>query len=254
MHHGGMIRFPSFAALVMPAALAMLGSCSSSSSTSTDSGGSGSGIPAMITLTGTTSSVGIAGKAAAAGVAVEIHLASDDSMIGSGTSDGSGNYSISVATHGAAVDGYLTAAMGTTYVPTYLYPPKPLSADFSGATVLLLTSSTLSTAAALGGTSQTSGDGFIGADVFDASAAPVAGATVTATVDGAADGTVVYDGSGSSALPSNSATSTAADGTSYVFSVTPGTATVAASKSGITFSSHTVKTYADSVTLTIIEP
>jgi hypothetical protein len=195
---------------------------------------------------GTTSAAGLSGETPEKGIAVTAYKASDDSVVATGSSDGSGNFTLTITTGGVALDGYLEA-VGSSYLPTYLYPPKPLTADFSGATVELLTMQLLSEAATFGSTDQTAGDGFIGAEVLDASGAEVAGAVMTSS-----SGKVEYDTTG--LLPSSTATSTGSDGRSYVFSVTPGSITVGATKSGTTFSSHTIKAYANAVTETIIEP
>jgi hypothetical protein len=85
-------------------------------------------------------------------------------------------------------------------------------------------------------------------EVEDANAALVQGATVSSQP---AAGKVAY--SDANGTPT-STTSTAADGRAFLFNLPPGTVTVSASKTGTTFSSHPVGTFADSVTTTIVEP
>jgi hypothetical protein len=206
----------------------------------------GGGIPATITITGTTSTQGLGGATATTGVTVAAFKASDDSMVATTTSVAAGAFTLMVTTNGVALDGYLEGTQGQN-LPTYLYPAKPLSADFAGAPVLLLTSGTLGLAATVGGTSQASGDGFIGVQVVDATGAKVAGAVVTSTPAG----TVRYNGT-VNGTPKAGQASTLADGIAYIFSVAPGTVTVTATKSGVTFLSHDVKARANAVTETLV--
>ncbi len=204
------------------------------------------GVPATITVMGTTSTQGIGGATATAGVTVTAYKASDDSVVTSAVSAADGTFTLTITTNGVALDGYLGATSGND-LPSYLYPPAPLSADFSGATVLLLTSQTLGLAATVGGTSQASGDAFIGVQVVDTTGAKVGGATVSSTPAG----TVRYNGS-VNGTPNKNQTSTQTDGIAYIFSVTPGTVTVSAAKTGATFHSHDVKARANAVTETLV--
>ncbi len=203
---------------------------------------------ATITFGGVAAAESLTGTTAEAGIAIAWFKTSDDTMLGSATvTNGSGEFSITISTGGTAVDGYLKAT-GSAFADTYFYPPGPLTADFPDASVELLSPSLLTL---IGQT--TPGDAFIGCDVFDGSGGHIQGATVNADTGDHANGTVEYDAGGSPALPSKSNTSTGADGTSYVFNITPGTVMVSGSKSGATFGYHPVKTYANSVTETIVQ-
>lgn len=206
--------------------------------------------PSMLTLSGNASSIGISGSTPEADVAITLYKASDDSVLGTTTTDASGNFSITQTTDGTAVDGYLKATKAS-FKDTYLYPPGPLSADFAGATVLLLTPGTWdSVNSTLLGETQEAGHGWVGMLVMDSLATQTAieGATVTTSPAGK----IHYNGSGSNPLPNRNATATAADGIAYAVDVAAGDVTVNAAKSGLTFKSHKIKARADQITLTII--
>lgn len=211
-----------------------------------------SNVPAMITISGTTSSIGISGRTPQGGVTVTAFRASDDSMVAMATSSNDaatkGQFTLMMATNGVPLDGYVTASMGATYLPTYLYPPAPLVADYAGVTVLLLTQSTFDTAQTLVQVNQTPGMAFVGAEIVDAAAATVAGAVLTSTPAG----TVKYNGA--NGLPSKTAAATATDGVAYVFNVAAGAVSVGATKTGSTFTTHSIKARADAITLTIVAP
>jgi hypothetical protein len=204
--------------------------------------------PTMLTISGTASSIGISGSTPQAGVTIEVHKASDDSVLGTATSDAAGAYSITATTSGTAIDGYLKATK-TGFKDTYLYPPAPLSADFAGAPVLLLDASTWSTVnTALLGETQAAGAGWIALIVVDNITAqtPIMGATVTTTPAGK----IHYNGT--QGLPQAQATATAADGIAYSVNVAAGDVAVNASKTGLTFKSHTIKARADQITMTLV--
>ena len=204
--------------------------------------------PATLTISGTASSIGLSGTTPQAGVAITVYKASDDSVIGTATSDAAGAYSITATTSGSAIDGYLKATK-TGFKDTYLYPPAPLSADFAGAPVLLLDSSTWNNVnSLLLGETQAAGNGWVALIVVDNITAqtPIMGATVTTTPAGK----IHYNGS--QGLPQAQATSTAADGIAYSVNVAAGDVTVNAAKSGLTFKSHTIKARADQITMTLV--
>lgn len=202
-------------------------------------------VAAMLTLSGTASSIGIGGRTPEPGVVINAYKVSDDSMIGTATTDTSGNFTLTVSTGGVAVDGYLKGTKAT-FKDTYLYPPAPLTANFSGATVLLLTPSTWNQATQIAGATQTAGNGWIGVLVVDTTMTAVAGATISSTPAGM----VHYNSS--SGLPQAQATMTAADGIGYVMNVAAGQVSMSAAKTGATFKTHSINARADQVTLTIV--
>ncbi len=210
-----------------------------------------SNIPAMITISGVASEITATGRTPQAGVTVTVHKASDDSVQGMATTDSAGAYTIMVATNGAPVEGYLKATF-TGLKDTYLYPPFALSADFSGATTLMLKQSTQNLANQLAGAAAPDpAKGWIALLVVDGpttGAAPVMGATVSASPTGE----IKYNGS--AGVPQAQAMSTAADGIAYAMNVPAGMVTVSGSKTGLTFKSHAVNARPDKVTLTLITP
>lgn len=221
--------------------------------------GGGSGTPAdaapdvssMLTISGVASEITASGRTPQAGVAITVYKVSDDSMIGTATTDANGAYSVSVPTNGSPVDGYLKAVK-TGLKDTYLYPPGPLSSDFAGVTTLMLKQSTQNLANQLAGAAAPDPTkGWIAMLVLDApqtSAMTVMGATVSASPTGE----IKYNGS--AGVPQSQAMSTAMDGIAYAMNVPAGQVTVGASKSGLTFKSHSVNARADKVTLTLVTP
>lgn len=207
-------------------------------------------VPSMITVSGIASSIGISGRTPEAGALISVFTASDDTMLGSATSDAAGAYSITVASSGAAIDGYLKATKAT-FKETYLYPPAPLSADLPGATVLLLTPSNWNLVnGVLLGETQAAGNAWIALLVLDniTVQTPIAGATISTTPAGAPH----YNNANGSGLPQRQATMTATDGIAYAVNVPAGQVSVTAAKAGATYKSHSIKARADQLTLTIV--
>jgi len=212
-----------------------------------------SNIPAMITISGVASEITTGGRAPQAGVAITVHKASDDSVQGMATTDSAGAFSITVATNGAPVDGYLKATK-SGLKDTFLYPPFALSSDFSGVTTLMLTAGTQMLANRVGGAMDPDPTkGWIALLVLDGpstSATPVVGATITANPTGE----IRYNGDAGIPQGPGQAMSTAADGIAYAMNVPAGMVTVNAAKTGINFKAHAVNARADKITLTLITP
>jgi len=204
-------------------------------------------VPAMITISGTTKEVtGLGQMNPLAGVVVEAHKASDDSLVTMTTSDAQGNYSLTITTNGVPVDGYLKATKAT-YADTYLFPPAPLIANFSMGSVNCLMPSTIDSLYAIAGVAggHVAGMGTVALEVFDAAGMPVTGATISSTPAY----TYRYGNP-----PLNSNTSTQADGIAAVLNAAPGSVSLSATKTGTTFHSHSVKVFANAFTTTIIQP
>jgi len=223
-----------------------------------DDGGGGGGVDAAgpdvastLTISGIASEITAGGRTPQAGVMVTVYKTSDDSLMGMATTDSAGAYSITVNTNGSPVDGYLKATF-SGLKDTYLYPPGPLSSDFSGVTTLMLKQSTQNLANQLAGAAPPSASmGWVALLVLDApmtSANTVMGATISTTPAGE----IHYNGS--AGVPQAQATSTAMDGIAYSMNVPAGQVMVSASKSGLTFKSHSINARADKVTLTLVTP
>src|SRR5690606_38069228 len=99
---------------------------------------------------------------------------------------------------------------------------------------------------------QKAGNGIVALIVTDGTN-PVAGAQVTSNPEPLPE--TRYNGMvGTLVLPDPMATETYTDGVAYLFNLAPGDVTVSATKSGMTFSSHKVKAWADQLTTTVIVP
>ena len=206
--------------------------------------------PAMITIAGIAGEGGISGTTPVPGVMVALFRTSDESTpVVTDTSDAQGAFSLTVATGGVPVDGYLRVTMpGGTYLDSYIYPPAPYAADSSGNDANLVTRSNFDLLATFAQGNQQPGMGFVAMIVLDDAGAPVEGATVASSP---ASATYRYDDA--SGFPSASATATASDGFSYMFNV-PGRVMVSAMKPGHSFRSHAVFARPDAFTTTAIAP
>jgi hypothetical protein len=218
-----------------------------------DDGGGGSAdastAPAMITVSGTATKREGTSSNPAAGVMVGAYKNSDAATsLATATTDAAGMYSMMIPTGGTALDGYLKATL-TGFLDTYLYPPKPLAADFDSASLNLVNQSTLDLlSGTLCGTLQEGSKGLIAVLVVDAADMPVAGATITGSP---APAKYCYNSGG---FPNKNATMTDTDGIAYMINLPAGEVTVSAAKTGVTFLSHKVNARAGTLTTTPIQP
>jgi hypothetical protein len=206
-------------------------------------------VPAMITVSGMATERSAGGTAPLNGVMVGAYRNSDpNTAVVMAMSDATGMYSLNIPTNGMPLDGFVKATYNGV-LDTYLYPPKPLVADFASASIFMVSANTLDLLSNLLCRSQQDlAKGVVAVLVSDSANAPVAGATVSSTP---AAVKYCYNMGGS---PSMSATMTDADGIGYMLNVTAGEVTVMASKSGLTFSSHKVNARAGTLTTTVIQP
>ncbi|MBV8759175.1 MAG: hypothetical protein JO257_17940 [Deltaproteobacteria bacterium] len=237
-------------ALALALVLAACGGSSSPSGGGPDGSTGGNhdapSAPAMVTFSGTVQSKGTS-TSPLAGVSLGAYGEGSSTAVATATSDSQGNFTMMIPTGGTALQGYVKATFNG-YVDTYLYPPTAVAADTTGVTVFMVTPSTYDLLAnTLCQGNQMTTNGGIAVEVLDASMAKVQGATV-ASMPAATK--YCYNQGG---FPNKSATSTDTDGIAYMLNVT-GTATVSASKSGLTFKSHQVNARAGALTLTIIQP
>ena len=227
--------------------LTSLAACGSSDNNTTPDSALGSAAQ-MVTISGTSKANTGTSTSPLAGVAINVYATSNDSTpIGTTTSDTAGNWMVTVPTGGHALDGYVKATV-TGYVDSYLYPPKTITADFSGAAMNIITQNTYDLVSNLCSGAQLNTNGGIAVEVVDAAGTAVAGATISSTP---AASKYCYNSGGNPSLPSGSATATATDGLGYMFNVT-GSAMVTATLSGKTFLGHTVNARAGALTTTQI--
>ena len=211
------------------------------------SDGSGSSFPAMITISGSAIQQTQTNEVPEPGVAIAAYASSaETTALGTTTTDGSGNYSLTLPTHGAPIDGFLKGSK-SGLVDTYVYPPVPMAMDATNAVVSVITTGNYSGLLSI--ESASSSNGMIILVVLDATGAnPIQGATVSTSP---ASGKVRYmDGS----MQPFGTSSTNTDGLAFLFDVPPGSSVmVSASKSGMTFKSHALKARAGALPTTIVQ-
>ena len=184
--------------------------------------GDGPDVPAMITITGSAAERSTGDPTPIEGAMIEAYRnGSDSSPVATTTTDASGNYTLTITTNGQALDGYVKAT-SPGLIDTYLYPPYPLTANFDGASINMISDLTFGLLGSLCDADHVSGMGTIAILVYDANMMPVEGAAVTSTP---AAGKTCYNGA---PLPDPTATVTAADGVAYLLIVAPGQVSVGA--------------------------
>jgi hypothetical protein len=190
--------------------------------------------PPVIAISGTVVAVSAGSFPPVSGTSVTV-VSRAGSDLATTTSDGSGNFSMSVATNGATVDAYLHASGGSgAFLDTFVWPPAPLSADDAGVTVEMLSVSELQSIAGLCGASQNTSDALIAVQTLQGGN-PVTDATVTSTP----------------APGSTCSLSALEPGVTALFDVPPGPVTVSATGSG-TFLAHSLNAVGVTLTTTQI--
>jgi hypothetical protein len=213
------------------------------------SDGSGSnpsgGIPDTITISGQAIVQDQTTETPQSGVAIAVYANGDDTTaLATATTDGSGNYSVTLTTNGQAIDGYIKATK-SGLVDTYVYPPAPMASDSSTAAASMISTSNYSELVGIEGASTSKG--MIILDVLDSTLSPVQGVTVASTP---ASGKTYYMNSSDEPF---STSSTYSDGLAFLFDVsTSGTVMVGATKSGMTFGSHAVTARGNALTTTVV--
>jgi len=223
-------------------------SANDASSTSDASAGGGS----TIKISGVATQLAVSGDPVPAdGVLIAAYTNSDENTaVASAMTASDGSYTLTVPiAAGASLDGFLKATKPGN-ATTYLYPPAPLSADFAGAAINEITTTTYSALSQfIGGGTAT--QGLIALEVVDSASSltPVAGAVVTSTPETPKAKTGY---TGSSGLPDTSKTETTADGRAFLFSLAPGAITVTATKPDATFKTTSLNVHANAFTTTLV--
>jgi hypothetical protein len=202
-------------------------------------------VPTTITISGTVVEKGTSGSTPVTDATIVAKKSSDDSMVAMAMTNGSGAFTLTVTTNGEALDGYLDVTDAAD-VETFVYPPTPIAADYTGAPVQMVTQTTISELPILTSVTQSASDGLLGLEVVNTTGTPVSGATVTTTPAGS----VFYDSSGG--LPTKTQKTTNTDGVVFVLNVPPGSVSVSATGSGATFKTHSIDARAGVVTETLI--
>ncbi len=219
-----------------------------------DDGGDNSNVdappaPQTIMVSGVAQTVDGTDTVPLEGATIEAFRSSGGGALATTTSAADGTYSLTLETGGVAIDGYLKGTSATR-LDTYLYPPRPLAADQTDATMLIITQDTLDLLGIFAGTNQDPAKGFIGLIVQDGNGTATAGATVTINPMGTA--TILYADGG---LPSSSATATDDSGTVFIANVNVGDITVDGVAPGAQpLHEHTVNVRAGVITTTLLDP
>jgi hypothetical protein len=209
--------------------------------------------PLMITLSGTATSRGLGGTTPVDGATIAAYADADENTaLATTTTNAQGQFTLTIMTTGTAVTGFLKATK-STFKTSYLYPPTAIAADLAMIPMNMLTTQNYDTfTGALANANQDPAKGVVAMIILSATdpmSTPVAGATITTS-----PASMPYRYNGSSGLPSQSATSTAADGLAYAFNAPVGAITVNANKSGSTFKPTSLKVHADALTQTLVTP
>lgn len=199
--------------------------------------------PDPLTLSGTAQDINIAMMALepVAMATVTAHSAANDAVLGTpSVTDMNGDWSISAASGGTPVDGYVEARKGM-HRTTRVYPPAPLSANFTNVPILILSNSNFDFIAGFAGFDQMPTLGAVGVAVLDCANTPVEGATLSVTQNGAEVG---EQWEATQLQP----------GTFLVFNVPVGETTVNASFNNMTFRAHVVDSVAQTTSTTVVRP
>ena len=185
---------------------------------------------------------------AASGVVIAAYANSDETTaVATTTTAADGSYTLLIPAD-KPLDGFLKATKSGN-VDTYLYPPVPLAADFSGAAINVIDTATFGILQAIAGTTGST-DTTVALEVVDSlsTLVPVAGAAVTSVPAAQKTG---FSKVGS-AIPDLTAMATINDGRAFLFGVPAGTVTVSATAAVGTFKSTTIKTHVGAFTTTLI--
>lgn len=200
-------------------------------------------VPAMITIAGTATDSSQNSTTPLMGAAITLKNRTDDTTLGTATSDAQGKYSMMVTTGGHVVDAYILATK-TGYIDAMAFPAKPFEADTMTADSNLITTGNYNLLGVY--TGQQSSNGIIVIEVLDASGTPVKGAAAKCTP---MSGSILY--SGSNGIPA-SGTATNTDGTAFLVNVPPGAAALDVTMTGATFKDHSVIAKANTFTSTVV--
>jgi hypothetical protein len=210
--------------------------------------------PDPLTLSGTASTVNLLFQASKAPGAVIQAYKGATATGAAATADANGAFSISIASGGMPVAAYLKGTLAGNE-DFYLFPPAPVSTPLQNAPVGFLSASTLATVRNLAfnnspPTVDATTVGTLILYIVDCNGAAVAGATVTATENGAPVGTktLYFDN-----LNFN-ATQTTAKGLVVIFDVPPGTLTINSKVGTMDLRTNVVTVHAASVHAAQISP
>ena len=183
-----------------------------------------------------------------AGATLEAYRRSGGVAVATATSAADGTYALTVDTGGAPFEGYLKG-VSSGRLDSYLYFPRPLTADTPNATVLIMSQQTVGLLGLAGGFTQQAGKGLVGLAVVNAAGTPVAGATVTIMPAGTAKVSYL-----AGMVPSSTATSTDSSGGVLIANTETSDVTVDATMGATNFQAVTMPARAGAFTSTLLLP
>jgi hypothetical protein len=202
--------------------------------------------PAQVTLTGVVKSLNGFSLEPLSQATVAAFPATGATALATSTSDDAGVFSLTFATGGVPVNGYLKAK-GSGKVDTYYYPPSPIAGSGAVGIVTLFSKDTLDLLSAFAGVGQDAGAGQAVVALVDCGGFGVPGATLSLS-PGAGATTVYFENN----LPKAAATKTDSSGVAGVFNLPTGTITVGADAGVATLRPTTVQSRAGAVTQTTV--
>jgi hypothetical protein len=155
-----------------------------------------------------------------AGITVELHRVSNDAIVGSSVTTGTGMYESSIVTGGAAFDVY-SELTGTGFVPRRVYFSAILSANSAGSTLSISTPSEDAAVGAAFGITTDPQRGAVAVLIEDCAGARVTGAQISVSPTPTFIG--YFNDAG---VPDQARTSTGALGIALAANVPPGAVTV----------------------------
>ncbi|HET9990136.1 MAG TPA: hypothetical protein VFQ65_16510 [Kofleriaceae bacterium] len=180
------------------------------------------------------------------GVTISAFRTGNATALATATSDTAGDFTITVASGGMPIDGYLQAHV-TGHLDTYYYGAVPVAADASGAQIALITQANLDTGTAALGITQSADNGAMLVRATDCNGVPLAGATFST----APAGELRYS---ANSVPSTTATMTDASGVAFIYNVPPGTVTIDAMVGSRALRTRVVAVHADAGTVAGVRP
>jgi hypothetical protein len=199
--------------------------------------------PAMLQIGGITAGID---QLPIDAVDVEAFIGASTTAAAMTTSAATGVYSLTLATGGVPVDGYLRASKNGL-IDSYFYAPTPVAASTNQATILLATVQSFTLLAGLAQVTPDPAMGTLVIAVVDCLGRPVPGASITLQPAG----TTRYLRNNA---PDPAATSTDATGLAAAFNVPAGAVMAGASAGGHTLRAHSVTVRANVLTLTSAVP
>ncbi len=204
--------------------------------------------PDPITLGGTVFAITSSGTMPVDAETVTSFKTGDATATGTTVSGTGGTFSLSLATAGAPLTGYLHIGHDGTYLDSYVFDSRPSYENFSGGQLPMVTQQTLDALVSTAGVTQSAANGTLSIFATDCDRNALAGVVITTT----SSATVLYNNA--FGFPDASGTMTNASGLAYLFDVPPGDVTISGMFGTKLMRSHTVTSFAHGTTFTALQP